>query len=772
MAKYNIPARHRQHPPTESIPYEKMRTQSSWLKRCVASITAAAVTVTQLAIPPSAEAAHLGSSTASAGSAPPPAATSIESFQPDLFTGRATTSIPIAVPPGRKGIQPSLSLAYSSSGRNSWLGVGWSLDAGYIERSTKRGVPRYDSSDTFSFLFQGVSSDLVSIGGSEYRAKDEGLFLKFLNNGVSGWEIWDKSGTHYFFGQTVSSQIENTGQVFRWALDKVIDTNGNYLTITYTKDQNQLYLARIDYTGHEPTGLVPTNQVVFTVEDRPDDDVSYRSGFAVTTAKRLQDIATYAQGQLARKVVFTYATSSRTGRSLLASVQPFGTDGTTSLPATTFAYQDTGSASYPNILSNIVPLPSVAGWNVRAANLDTGHEVGPCAHPYAGLPWGSPTVASGSFNLGCVSGSVTGNGDFTMSGCNDHFGHAWTYVYVSSPQNLSVSFTNGGDAVGCLWKEVAGGSVTQVTGGTVSLPTGWSIIHITAYHQHQGWGPTTLSGGLKNQVEVMNPSQIAIGVPQLAGDTNGDARTDLIKFNPGSGSWSVSCATSCTLPPGGTWLSGFGNASSIPLLGDWNGDGKTDIAIFNSGSWQFARSTGSSFVIESSWNTSLGSGTPLTGDFNGDGNTDIGTYNNGSWSVALWNGNGFSSTGSFSLSWGASNYEALTGDFNGDGLTDIGLVNKSSGAIDVRLSTGSAWTTATNWIGSFGGSNPHTSADFNGDGLTDAVYYNRSSGQVIYAPSTGNSFGSPITLPVSFSLTSSNDNIQVGDFNGDRKSVV
>ena len=66
--------------------------------------------VSQLTLPPRAEASHLGSATASAGTAPPPAATAIESFQPDLFTGRSTTSIPIAVTPGRKGVQPSTGL--------------------------------------------------------------------------------------------------------------------------------------------------------------------------------------------------------------------------------------------------------------------------------------------------------------------------------------------------------------------------------------------------------------------------------------------------------------------------------------------------------------------------------------------------------------------------------------------------------------------------------------------------------------------------------------
>src|SRR3989338_6065233 len=246
-----------------------MTSHPRWWHRVLAGLTAAAVVTTQLTVSPHAEASHLGSATASAGSAPPPSVSAIQSFQPDLFTGRATTAIPIVVPPGRKGVQPSVGLAYSSSGRNGWLGVGWTLDVGAIERSSKNGVPQYDATDTFTFQFQGVSSDLVRIPDGTYRAKDEGLFLKFVYHGVSGWEVWDKSGTRYLFGQTVASQVESSGQAFRWALDQVLDPKGNTLTIIYTKDQGQLYPSHINYTGHEPTSLAPTNQVTFTLEDRP-----------------------------------------------------------------------------------------------------------------------------------------------------------------------------------------------------------------------------------------------------------------------------------------------------------------------------------------------------------------------------------------------------------------------------------------------------------------------------------------------------------------------
>lgn len=95
---------------------------------------------------------------------------------PDLFTGTMSHSIPIEVPPGRKGMDPGLALTYRSGSGDGWLGVGWELEAGAIERRTKWGVCY--SCDDYLFRMAGATIDLVNVAAGEYRAKVEEGFSR------------------------------------------------------------------------------------------------------------------------------------------------------------------------------------------------------------------------------------------------------------------------------------------------------------------------------------------------------------------------------------------------------------------------------------------------------------------------------------------------------------------------------------------------------------------------------------------------------------------
>lgn len=233
---------------------------------------------------------------------------------PDLFTGTMSYTIPIEVPPGRKGMDPGLALFYRSSNGNGIVGVGWELEAGAIERSNKFGVDYMG--DDYVFRMAGASVDLVNFppGSNEYRAKIEGGFNRFrkltAGDGRPYWEVTDKAGTRYLFGYVAGSRQDDpndASRIFKWCLDQVVDPNGNYMTLYYTKDQGQIYLDRIDYAGYIGHGPInPSNYVKFNLEPRDDSPemysrdqfpATYATNFKVKTAYRLRTIEVFSNGQ-------------------------------------------------------------------------------------------------------------------------------------------------------------------------------------------------------------------------------------------------------------------------------------------------------------------------------------------------------------------------------------------------------------------------------------------------------------------------------------------
>ncbi|MBX3124557.1 MAG: VCBS repeat-containing protein, partial [Nitrospira sp.] len=257
----------------------------------------------------------------------------------DPFTGMATTSIPIDVVPGRNGVQPNLALTYASAGGNGWVGMGWKLEVGAIERQTRWGVPYLPTASdeqagrVYTIRVNGVSADLVPApspaSSDEYRAKIEGGFLrvKKLSGGSAGWEVTDKTGKKYLFGTTSSTRMSDPAdatRIFKWCLERVEDRDGNFMTVAYAGDQGQAYLDHIDYTGNGATA--PTNTVKFYLENRSDAPAMYLGNYLIKTAKRLKTIEVRANSALVRAYALTYSQSTSTSNSILVSIQQTGKD--------------------------------------------------------------------------------------------------------------------------------------------------------------------------------------------------------------------------------------------------------------------------------------------------------------------------------------------------------------------------------------------------------------------------------------------------------------
>jgi hypothetical protein len=226
--------------------------------------------------------------------------------------------------------------------------MGWNIDMGAIQRSTKYGV-NYGTSgpntNMFVEIVNGHQSELVSLGSNYYGTKIEGSLSKYYFNSTSGgWEVTTKDGTKYYYGTNLDSRQAfgtNNANVFKWCLDKVQDVHGNYMTITYTKEQGEIYMSRIDYVGNSSNGLsLPTtNYINFILETRSDVLTNALSPFTVNTAKRLKMIEVYGNGVFQRKYVLNYEYSGTSCRSRLISVNQYGNDMTSILPPTLFQWQ-------------------------------------------------------------------------------------------------------------------------------------------------------------------------------------------------------------------------------------------------------------------------------------------------------------------------------------------------------------------------------------------------------------------------------------------------
>ena len=280
-------------------------------------------------------------------------------LQIDPFTGNASYSIPIIVPPARQGAEPKISLNYNSGGGNSWCGVGWSLGMGTIQRDTKKGVPvkwdngqvqgEYDDDKGFTVTFGSVNSRLVRIGIDSYRTETDKTFLKFeFERLYNRWVVTDKSGNKFYFGDTSAERMihpqfdsGNGKNTFLWALGKIEDINGNITYLDYTTDCGGLYLDKISYNGNSsPIDTTHTVEFILEDEDRTDKSISYATGYRVETNKRLSDIKVKVVDDLVRRYHLSYVDSTSTARSILQSVTIYGSDDATSLPPLEFTYQE------------------------------------------------------------------------------------------------------------------------------------------------------------------------------------------------------------------------------------------------------------------------------------------------------------------------------------------------------------------------------------------------------------------------------------------------
>lgn len=212
-------------------------------------------------------------------------------------SGAFTWSYPMPVPLPAPGPAPQLNLSYSSSvsdgrtpasnNQSGWIGEGFDLSTGYIERSyvacdddqdswNGSGQPNnHDRSsadlcwreDNATLVFQGAATELVKTGANSWVPKvDDGTLVTHETSGGDDyWKVVTVDGTAYYFGRTEATKSSTSGSawtvpvygnhvgepchastfaasdcrtVWRWNIDKAVDTLGNEMTYAYAPETN------------------------------------------------------------------------------------------------------------------------------------------------------------------------------------------------------------------------------------------------------------------------------------------------------------------------------------------------------------------------------------------------------------------------------------------------------------------------------------------------------------------------------------------------------
>ena len=683
------------------------------------------------------------------------------SFQ--TSNGAGTYTIPIRVPPGSVGLQPDLSLSYSSESADGTVGVGFGIGGfpsisrcgATMIQDGIRGSVTYESSDRFCYNGQRLVlvSGTYGASGSEYRTEVDS-FTKIVaqgsaGNGPSYFQVRAKSGQVMEFGNTADSKIEATGRstVRVWAMNRLADTVGNYMSVTYSEDtvEGDFVPSRVDYGGNSSSNRAHYASVRFEYASSSGQVRAYTAGSWVKQSKRLTAIKTYVDSSVTREYTLAYEDSPATNRKRLMKV--------------------TECAS------------------------------GECLSPVS-FTWTGTSLANPKF-VSRYATPICANGSSSFGGCNDH----------DNVRSIRYADINGdGRADLCFRSDSGIRCLPARSGPSSNWPDPWDTSAVIATDICAN--NSTAYGECDDED---NWNSISFG------DINGDGKADLmyrgdrglqIWFSTGTGFSNNQSYTICAAGSTAYGICNDSNNWQILRLVDVTGDGRADFCYRSDSGVRCSPSVGTGFDHDNQIVTSICAdpgrattegvcndddnfNTIAFSDITGDGRSDL-IYrgDQGGMHTYISTGTSFINHHSTNFCIGTNGSGGCSSvryaDVNGDGLIDLcnrgGIgVNCANATGDGGFVSGITSQICGNGSTTYGGCNDSDNyntiaynPDVNGDGRSDLVYRGDQGIQVWTTGAT--SFGNWISYTIcandssAYGVCNDDDNydtIEIIDINGD-----
>ena len=530
------------------------------------------------------------------------------------------------------------------------------------------GGVNYDANDRFCMEGQRLVAISGTYGADStvYRTEIDG-FSKIVSYGTAGngpsyFKVWTKSGQIMEFGNTTDSKILAVGSstARSWAVDKISDTKGNYLTVTYINDttNGQTYPSRIDYTGNANAGLSTYNSVQFSYNtSRPDVTPSYQAGSLQQTTVLLTDVKTYQGSNLVYDYQLAYNLGSATKHSELSKITLCDVNGACLAP-TTFTWQGTRDTV---AVTPVATTPSLAisySYSATATN-------------YSQSTWGD---FNGDGLIDVLEGATAaqlGSNSYT-TGIGVNLGTNTVGTFTATEYTATTPIPSCPNAI-CTSVFTAATSLGDVNADGLADISFQQIFNIQASGCPSSCQTPYYYAMTSNGSNAFTVSNLAAG-GVAAGNFKGDGYQEYL------GNAGVP-----PVPPSGT----------SAVVGDFDGDGCTDVLEQGgTNAILYSCNPAVSQVSVPYWTNAR----TYIGDFNGDGKTDILVVGSSGATLYLSTGKGLSAGYAIANSSSWYNDSIVVGDWNGDGKSDIAVVPPQANAtVSVYLSTGTGFSLATSF---------------------------------------------------------------------------